>query len=142
MKRNSSAAGFTLIEILVVVLIGSIVMVVLISVLGSSFEILRTGETRAQLNSNARIALEYICDDIVSASGIPLSFDRDRLVPRILVFLRSLERPDPYFPHQYGDCQWPERAEPQLHHPQSTAILHRRQRSGLLQPDPAGDSGR
>ncbi len=66
-----------MIEILVVVLIGSIVMVVLISVLGSSFEILRTGETRAQLNSNARIALEYICDDIVSASGIPLSFDRD-----------------------------------------------------------------
>lgn len=66
-----------MIEILVVVLIGSIVMVVLISVLGSSFEILRTGETRAQLNSNARIALEYICDDIASATGIPLSFDRD-----------------------------------------------------------------
>jgi len=76
MRRHTSA-GFTLVEVLVVVLIASIVMVVLASVLGSSFEVLRTGETRAQLNSNARLACDYICDDISSASAIPLSFDRD-----------------------------------------------------------------
>jgi prepilin-type N-terminal cleavage/methylation domain-containing protein len=74
---NHRRAGFTLVEVLVVVLIASIVMAVLASVLASSFEVLRTGETRAQLNSNARIALNYICDDISTGSGIPLSFDRD-----------------------------------------------------------------
>lgn len=66
-----------MVEILVVVLIASIVLAVLASVLGSSFEILRTGESRAQLNSNARVALEYITDDISSASYIPLATDRD-----------------------------------------------------------------
>lgn len=75
--RKHSIAGFTLVEVLVVVLIASIVLIVLASVLGSSFEVLRTGETRAQLNSNARTALEYICDDAKSATEIPLSFDRD-----------------------------------------------------------------
>jgi len=69
--------GFSLVEILVVVLIASIVLAVLASVLGSSFEILRTGESRAQLNSNARVALEYITDDIATASYIPLANDRD-----------------------------------------------------------------
>jgi prepilin-type N-terminal cleavage/methylation domain-containing protein len=69
--------GFTLIEILVVLLIASIVMAILVSVLGSSFEILRAGETRAQLNSNARTALDYVCNDLTSASYIPLATDRD-----------------------------------------------------------------
>lgn len=77
MNSKKTAAGFTLIEVMVVLVIASIVMAVLISVLGSSFEILRTGETRAQLNSNARVALDYICDDLTSASYIPLSIDRD-----------------------------------------------------------------
>jgi prepilin-type N-terminal cleavage/methylation domain-containing protein len=77
MRCNSTRAGFTLIEVLVVLVIASIVMAVLVSVLGSSFEILRTGETRAQLNSNARVLLNYECDDIASASYIPLSIDRD-----------------------------------------------------------------
>jgi len=77
MRCNSTRAGFTLIEVLIVLVIASIVMAVLVSVLGSSFEILRTGETRAQLNSNARTLLNYECDDIASASYIPLSFDRD-----------------------------------------------------------------
>lgn len=77
MKKHSIAAGFTLVEVLVVVLIASIVLIVLASVLGSSFEVLRTGETRAQLNSNARVALEYVCDDIETATGIPIAFDRD-----------------------------------------------------------------
>jgi prepilin-type N-terminal cleavage/methylation domain-containing protein len=75
--KLTSPAGFTLVEVLVVLVIASIVLVVLGSVLGSSFEILRTGESRAQLNSNVRAALEYMSDDITSASMIPLSFDRD-----------------------------------------------------------------
>jgi prepilin-type N-terminal cleavage/methylation domain-containing protein len=71
------ARGFTLIEILVVVLIASIVMAILVSVLGSSFEILRAGETKAQQMNEARSALDYMCKDIESAAYIPLSKDRD-----------------------------------------------------------------
>jgi prepilin-type N-terminal cleavage/methylation domain-containing protein len=71
------ASGFTLIEILVVVLIASIVMAILVSVLGSSFEILRAGETKAQQMNEARSALDYMCNDIESAAYIPLSKDRD-----------------------------------------------------------------
>jgi hypothetical protein len=66
-----------LIEVLVVLLIASIVLVVLAQVLGSSFEILRTGEQRAKLNSNARVLLDYLSEDISSATGIPLCDDRD-----------------------------------------------------------------
>lgn len=69
--------GFSLIEVMVVVMIAAIVMSVLATVMGSSFEILRTGETRAQLNSNGRTALNYLCDDIETAAYIPLAFDRD-----------------------------------------------------------------
>lgn len=74
-RRNRQ--GFTLIEVLVVLLITSIIMAVLISVLGSSFEILRLGETRAQLYSNARTAVEYIAKDLAGASYIPIAADRD-----------------------------------------------------------------
>ncbi len=69
--------GFTLIEVLIVLLISSIVLTVLATVLASSFEILRTGETRAQLNANARNALDYLVEDIGSATGIPRMDDRD-----------------------------------------------------------------
>lgn len=75
--RGRCRRGFTLVEVLVVVLIAGIVLVVLAQVLGSSFEILRTGEQRAQLNSNARIVLEYLSDDISSATSIPPCDDRD-----------------------------------------------------------------
>jgi prepilin-type N-terminal cleavage/methylation domain-containing protein len=84
--RNNAAAGaaglrgrraFTLIEVLVVLLIASIVLVVLAQVLGSSFEILRTGEQRAKLNSNARVLLDYLASDVTSATSIPLADDRD-----------------------------------------------------------------
>ncbi|MCC7477460.1 prepilin-type N-terminal cleavage/methylation domain-containing protein [bacterium] len=74
---SSGRRGFTLVEVLVVVLIAGIVLVVLAQVLGASFEILRTGEQRAQLNSNARVVLEYLADDIGSATSIPLCDDRD-----------------------------------------------------------------
>lgn len=71
------ARGFTLVEILVVVFIASIVMAVLVSVLGTSFEILRAGETKAQMMSEGRAALDYLCKDIETGSYIPLSKDRD-----------------------------------------------------------------
>ncbi len=66
-----------MVEILVVVLIASIVMAVLVSVLGTSFEILRAGETKAQMMSEGRAALDYLCKDIETGSYIPLSKDRD-----------------------------------------------------------------
>jgi prepilin-type N-terminal cleavage/methylation domain-containing protein len=69
--------GFTLIEVLIVLLISSIVLVVLATVLASSFEILRTGETRAALNASARNALNYLVEDISTASYIPRMEDRD-----------------------------------------------------------------
>jgi prepilin-type N-terminal cleavage/methylation domain-containing protein len=75
--KLTRTAGFTLVEVLVVLVIAAIILVVLGSVLGSSFEILRTGESRAQLNNNVRAALEYLSDDISTATMIPLSFDRD-----------------------------------------------------------------
>jgi prepilin-type N-terminal cleavage/methylation domain-containing protein len=70
-------SGFTLIEVLVVLLISAIVFAVLISVMGSSFEILRAGESKARLQANARTLMDYIVNDIESASYIPLSSDRD-----------------------------------------------------------------
>ncbi|MEZ5337722.1 MAG: prepilin-type N-terminal cleavage/methylation domain-containing protein [bacterium] len=72
-RRN----GFTLIEVLVVVLIAAIVFSVMFTVLGTSFEVLRVGESRAQLNNNTRSALDYIVDDISTATMIPLEYDRD-----------------------------------------------------------------
>jgi prepilin-type N-terminal cleavage/methylation domain-containing protein len=74
---NQPRRGFTLIEVLIVLLISSIVLTVLATVLASSFEILRTGETRAQLNATARNALDYLVDDISTASYIPRMEDRD-----------------------------------------------------------------
>ncbi|MDQ3023608.1 MAG: prepilin-type N-terminal cleavage/methylation domain-containing protein [bacterium] len=69
--------GFTLIEVLVVLVIAAIVFSVLITVMGSSFEILRAGESKAKLTANARLALDYIINDISSAAYIPLCSDRD-----------------------------------------------------------------
>jgi prepilin-type N-terminal cleavage/methylation domain-containing protein len=69
--------GFTLIEVLVVLLIASIVLSVLATVLGSTMEILRTGESRSQLNASARNALDYIVSDLSTATDIPRCDDRD-----------------------------------------------------------------
>ena len=74
---KSNRRGFTLIEVLVVLVIAAIVMAVLISVMGSSFEILRAGESKAKLNANARLLIDYIANDLTSASYIPLCSDRD-----------------------------------------------------------------
>ena len=69
--------GFTLLELLIVLLITSIVSVVLGTVIASSFQIIRTGETRAQLQGNARVALDFMANDISSMTGIPSMVDRD-----------------------------------------------------------------
>lgn len=74
---NRTRRGFTLIEVLVVLVIAAIVMSVLISVMGSSFEILRAGENKAKLNANARLLIDYLANDLQSASYIPLASDRD-----------------------------------------------------------------
>lgn len=74
---NRRRRGFTLVEVLVVLLIASIVLTILATVLGSSFEILRTGETRTQLNASARNALNYLASDISQATAIPRMDDRD-----------------------------------------------------------------
>ncbi len=78
MIRNKyRRGGFTLIEVLVVVLIAAIVFSVMFTVLGTSFEVLRVGESRAQLNNNTRAALDYVVNDISTATSIPLEYDRD-----------------------------------------------------------------
>lgn len=76
-KNRYRRNGFTLIEVLVVVLIAAIVFSVMFTVLGTSFEVLRVGESRAQLNNNTRSALDYVINDISTATMIPLEYDRD-----------------------------------------------------------------
>ncbi len=76
-KPARSMYGFTILELLIVLLISAIVLTVLGTVLSSSFELLRAGETRSQLQSTARSALDYLADNIGSANMIPRSQDRD-----------------------------------------------------------------
>jgi prepilin-type N-terminal cleavage/methylation domain-containing protein len=76
-RRAGRRGGFTLVEVLVVLLIASIILTILATVLSSSMEILRTGESRSQLNASARNALDYLVQDVSTASDIPLSTDRD-----------------------------------------------------------------
>jgi prepilin-type N-terminal cleavage/methylation domain-containing protein len=76
-KTARSTYGFTILEMLIVLLISAIVITVLGTVLSSSFRMLRTGETRSQLQATARGALEYLADNIGSANMIPRSQDRD-----------------------------------------------------------------
>lgn len=76
-KLETDVRGFTVLELLIVLLISSIVILVLGTVLASSFEVLRKGETRSQLQSNARNALNYLSDNIASANIIPRSVDRN-----------------------------------------------------------------
>jgi prepilin-type N-terminal cleavage/methylation domain-containing protein len=69
--------GFTLLELLIVLLITAIVSLVLGTVIASSFQIIRTGETRAQLQGNARVALDFMASDLSTMTGIPSMVDRD-----------------------------------------------------------------
>ncbi|MCD6119086.1 hypothetical protein J7K50_04515 [bacterium] len=69
--------GFTIIEMLIVLLISAIVIAVLGTVLASSFRMLRSGETRAQLQNTARSTLDYIASNVATANVIPRALDRD-----------------------------------------------------------------
>ena len=72
-----AARGFTLLEMLIVVAISAIVITVLATVIASSFRMLRTGETRAQLQGLARNTLDYVAENVSTANLIPRSEDRD-----------------------------------------------------------------
>ncbi len=80
-EQNTSlmpkARGFTLIEMMVVLLITSIVLLILGALSKATFDILRAGESRAQLTRNATLAIDYLARDIESATAIPRMDDRD-----------------------------------------------------------------
>jgi prepilin-type N-terminal cleavage/methylation domain-containing protein len=75
--RFGEKRGFTLLEMMVVILISSIILLVLGVLAKSTFDVLRTGESRSQLNNSAQLAVDYIARDIESATAIPAMTDRN-----------------------------------------------------------------
>ena len=75
--RDKHRRGFTLIEILVVVLIASIIFLMVGTVLASTFSLIKSGETRTQLNDNARQAINRITKLVQSATLLPQMDDRN-----------------------------------------------------------------
>lgn len=76
-KRSKALKGFTLVEILVVVLIASIIFLMVGTVLASTFTLIKTGETRTQLNENARQAINRITKLVQSSTLLPPMDDRN-----------------------------------------------------------------
>ena len=77
--RAGKQYGFTLIEMLVALLIASIFFSVFIGVVLATFETLRTGDERTTAQQNARVAINYIANDIRHATDIaPLRFEAYR----------------------------------------------------------------
>jgi len=76
-ELKKKTGGFTLLEMLVVLLISSIVLLVLGVMAKSTFEIMRTGESRSQLNNSAQLTLDYLGRDIETATSIPPMNDRN-----------------------------------------------------------------
>jgi prepilin-type N-terminal cleavage/methylation domain-containing protein len=76
-NRTGGKLGFTLLEMMVVLLISSIIILVMGVITKSTFDILRTGESRSQLNNSAQLAVDYIARDIESATSIPPMNDRN-----------------------------------------------------------------
>ncbi len=75
----SKQKGFTLIEMLVALLIASIFFSIFVGVVLATFETLRSGDERTVAQQNARIALNYIADDIRHAVEIaPLRLEAYR----------------------------------------------------------------
>lgn len=74
---QSRSKGFTLVELIVVLLIVSVISVVLFTVFAGSIRTLRSGETRTQLVTNARTALRILSDSIESSTLIPRNVDRN-----------------------------------------------------------------
>jgi len=76
-RELKKTGGFTLLEMLVVLLISSIVLLIMGVLAKSTFDIMRTGESRSQLNSSAQLALDYLARDIEVATCIPPMNDRN-----------------------------------------------------------------
>ncbi len=77
MIPRTTRNGFTLLEMLVVLVIASIVILVMAVLSKATFDVLRAGESRAQLSRAATLAIEYLARDIETATAIPLMTDRD-----------------------------------------------------------------
>jgi len=76
-EMTGQSGGFTLMEMLVVLLIASIVLMVMGVLAKSTFDVMRTGESRSQLNASAQLSLDYLARDIESATCIPPMNDRN-----------------------------------------------------------------
>ncbi|RKX31484.1 MAG: hypothetical protein DRP22_03695 [Verrucomicrobia bacterium] len=76
-EKQGNRAGFTLVEMLLVLLISSIVLLILGVMAKSTFDVLRTGESRSQLTGSAQLTLDYIARDVESATSIPAMYDRN-----------------------------------------------------------------
>jgi prepilin-type N-terminal cleavage/methylation domain-containing protein len=76
-EKLRGAAGFTLVEMLMVLLISSIVLLILGVIAKATFDVLRVGESRSQLNGSAQLTLDYIARDVESATSIPAMYDRN-----------------------------------------------------------------
>ena len=68
--RRDKEHGFTLVEMLVALLIASIFFSILTVVIRETFETLRSGDERTVAQENARVALNYIANDIRHATDI------------------------------------------------------------------------
>ncbi len=77
-KVPPARQGFTLIELMTVLVIFSLIAVLLWAFLAGTFEVIRLNEEKAKLNNNARAALNQIAEAIRTASRIPRAVDRDR----------------------------------------------------------------
>jgi len=64
-------------EMMVVLLIASIVLLILGVLAKATFDVMKTGESRSQLNNSAKLALDYIARDIETATSIPPMNDRN-----------------------------------------------------------------
>jgi prepilin-type N-terminal cleavage/methylation domain-containing protein len=75
--RFNRIRGFTILEMMVVLLISSIVLLALGVLAQSTFDIMKTGESRSQLNNSAQLTVDYIAKDIETATSIPPMDDRN-----------------------------------------------------------------
>ena len=75
--RFNRMRGFTILEMMVVLLISSIVLLALGVLAQSTFDIMKTGESRSQLNNSAQLTVDYIARDIETATSIAPLNDRN-----------------------------------------------------------------
>ncbi len=70
-RRNEFNAGFTLLEVLISVAIFSMIFIALLAMLDSHSRVSQSGEIKADVQQNARIALETISRDLRHAGFFP-----------------------------------------------------------------------